>query len=114
LQAVDLSAQFGHQVGGVFVEEVEVTDGLLEIAFIHGAVENPLINGIEILGVSSQVPDTPINVTALNDQVNFEGDVLDGSLVVSASGGDGNLSYSIIGAPPGIVIEPTNGQIGGT
>ncbi|MBI6121471.1 putative Ig domain-containing protein, partial [Salegentibacter maritimus] len=27
---------------------------------------------------------------------------------------DGNLSYSIIGAPPGIVIEPTNGQIGGT
>ncbi|MBI6119866.1 malectin domain-containing carbohydrate-binding protein, partial [Salegentibacter maritimus] len=114
LGAIDLSAQFGHQVGGLFVEEVEVTDGLLEIAFIHGAVENPLINGIEILGVSSQVPDTPINVTALNDQFNFEGDVLDGSLVVFASGGDGNLSYSIIGAPPGIVIEPTNGQIGGT
>ncbi|OEY73574.1 hypothetical protein APR40_08100 [Salegentibacter salarius] len=114
LDDIDLSGKFGHQVGGVIVKEVEVTDGLLEIAFIHGAIENPLINGIEILEVASGVPNTPINVSAIEDQVNFEGDVLDGSLVVSASGGDGNLTYSISGAPSGVVIEPTNGQIGGT
>ncbi|WP_282019245.1 putative Ig domain-containing protein, partial [Salegentibacter mishustinae] len=56
---------------------------------------------------------TPIEVSAIEDQVNFEGDALDGSLAVSASGGDGNLTYSISGAPSGVVIEPTNGQIGG-
>ncbi|UBZ06270.1 putative Ig domain-containing protein [Salegentibacter mishustinae] len=114
LDDIDLSNRFGHQVGGVIIKEVEVTDGLLEISFIHGAIENPLINGIEILGVASGVPNTPINVSAIEDQLNFEGDVLDGSLAVSASGGDGNLTYSISGAPSGVVIEPTNGQIGGT
>ncbi|SKB34153.1 Por secretion system C-terminal sorting domain-containing protein [Salegentibacter holothuriorum] len=114
LDDIDLSDIFGHQVGGVLVKEVEVTDGLLEIAFIHGTIENPLINGIEILGVSSEVPDTPINVSGIADQTNFENDALDGSLAVVASGGDGNLTYSISGAPPGVSIEPTNGQIGGT
>ncbi len=46
--------------------------------------------------------------------MNSEGDVLDGSLAVSASGGDGNLTYSMSGAPSGVSIEPANGQIGGT
>jgi len=114
LDDIDLSSRFGHQVGGVIIKEVEVTDGLLEISFIHGVIENPLINGIEILGVASGAPNTPINVSAIEDQVNFEGDVLAGSLAVSASGGDGNLIYSISGAPAGVIIEPTNGQIGGT
>ncbi|WP_229792229.1 malectin domain-containing carbohydrate-binding protein, partial [Salegentibacter mishustinae] len=77
LDDIDLSSRFGHQVGGVIIKEVEVTDGLLEISFIHGAIENPLINGIEILGVASGVPSTPINVSAIEDQVNFEGDALD-------------------------------------
>ncbi|MBI6119112.1 T9SS type A sorting domain-containing protein, partial [Salegentibacter maritimus] len=70
LQAVDLSAQFGHQVGGVFVEEVEVTDGLLEIVFIHGAVENPLINGIEILGVSTEsLNSSSTDVTKVQEDI---------------------------------------------
>ena len=84
---------------------MEVTDGLLEISLIHGAIENPLINGIEILGVASGGQNTPIQVTAIADQVNSEGDILDGSLAVSASGGDGNLTYSMSGAPSGVSID---------
>jgi hypothetical protein len=40
--------------------------------------------------------------------------VLNGSLVVSASGGEGNLSYSITGAPQGVTINSNNGTISGT
>ncbi|MEO0949298.1 MAG: Calx-beta domain-containing protein, partial [Cyanobacteria bacterium J06641_5] len=51
LDNIDLSAQFGHQVGGVISNVVEVTDGTLNIEFFHGAANNPLVNGIEILQV---------------------------------------------------------------
>ena len=111
LDDLDLSATFGHSVGGMIQKTVEVTDGVLNISFIHG-VENPLINGIEILGASGE--HTPIKVAKIPDQINFIGEELDGSLAVVATGGDGNLNYSISGQPIGITIEPTNGQIGGT
>ncbi|MEM7580208.1 MAG: malectin domain-containing carbohydrate-binding protein, partial [Cyanobacteria bacterium P01_A01_bin.80] len=48
LDDIDLSSQFGHEVGAVISNTVEVTDGTLNLEFIHG-VENPLINGIEIV-----------------------------------------------------------------
>lgn len=51
---IDLSNQFGHLVGGVISNTVSVTDGTLNLEFLHG-VENPLINGIEIL----KIGDTP-------------------------------------------------------
>ncbi|MEM6519088.1 MAG: malectin domain-containing carbohydrate-binding protein [Cyanobacteria bacterium P01_C01_bin.70] len=50
LNDIDLSAQFGHQVGGVITYQANVTDGVLNIEFLH-QVENPLINGIEIVQV---------------------------------------------------------------
>ncbi|MCM4160834.1 hypothetical protein DHB64_13100 [Antarcticibacterium sp. W02-3] len=112
LDDLDLSKTFGHSVGGVVQKTVEVTDGVLNISFIHGAAQNPLINGIEILASSGV--HTPIEVATIPDQINFVGEELDGSLVVVATGGDGNLNYSISGQPSGITIEPTNGQIGGT
>ena len=55
---IDLSNQFGHLVGGVINNTVSVTDGTLNIEFLHG-VENPLINGIEIVQVDDQPPTTP-------------------------------------------------------
>ncbi len=115
LNDIDLSATFGHEIGGVITNVVEVTDGSIDISLIHG-VENPLINGIEILSSSGNVTpvDTPIEVAEISEQLNVVGENLDGSLVVSATGGDGNLSYSMSGAPLGVYIEPTNGQIGGT
>ena len=45
LTNVDLSKQFGNLVGAEISDTVQVTDGILNIQFIHG-VENPLINGI--------------------------------------------------------------------
>ncbi|MDT0690004.1 malectin domain-containing carbohydrate-binding protein [Salegentibacter sp. F188] len=110
LDDLDLSGRFGHQVGGIVTYNAEVLDSAIDISFIHN-VENPLINGIEILGVSG---GNPIIVADLEDQINISGEELDGSLVVSASGGEGNLRYSMSGAPSGLVIEPTNGQIGGS
>ncbi|MEM6450000.1 MAG: malectin domain-containing carbohydrate-binding protein, partial [Cyanobacteria bacterium P01_D01_bin.105] len=50
LNNVDLSGQFGHLVGGMISNTVMVTDGTLNIEFSH-EVENPLINGIEIIKV---------------------------------------------------------------
>ena len=50
---IDPSAQFGHEVGGIISTNVEVTDGLLNLEFIHGAAENPMVNGIEILQLES-------------------------------------------------------------
>jgi len=109
---LDLSATFGHQVGGMLEFPVPLTDGTLNILFEH-VVENPTVNGIEILG--NVVLETPIVINnTIPNQSNAEGDQLDASLVVEASGGDGNLNYSAQGLPPGIDIEPTNGNIFGT
>lgn len=113
LDNIDLSAMFGHQIGGVISKVVEVTDGTIDISFIH-VVENPLVNGIEILGAPGAAGSTPIQVAQMEDQYHVVREVLDGSLVVNANGGDGNLVYSMTGAPAGVTIEPTNGQIGGT
>ncbi len=49
LDDVDLAAQFGSQVGGMISNTVAVTDGTLNIEFLHGLANNPVINGIEIL-----------------------------------------------------------------
>ena len=109
---LDLIASFGHKVGGMLSYEIPLTDGELNIKFLHDVIENPLVNAIEIVPSSS--PDIPIVLQPIADQTNTEGEQLDGSLAVQASGGDGNLVYSATGLPPGIMIEPTNGQIGGT
>ncbi|HHP7232168.1 MAG TPA: Calx-beta domain-containing protein [Xenococcaceae cyanobacterium] len=49
LSNIDLSAQFGHQVGGMITNTVNVTDGTLNIEFLHDIGNNPLVNGIEIV-----------------------------------------------------------------
>lgn len=46
---IDLSAMFGHGVGGVIERVVPVSDGTLNIEFRHGAANNPLVNAIEIV-----------------------------------------------------------------
>ena len=55
LDDLDLSGQFGHQVGAMIPNTALVTDGALDIEFIHGT-ENPLINGIEIIHLGSSQP----------------------------------------------------------
>ncbi|SFZ94054.1 Por secretion system C-terminal sorting domain-containing protein [Flaviramulus basaltis] len=107
---LDLVAEFGHQVAGMLSFPVTISDGELNIEFLHG-IDNPLINAIEI---RSFVLENQILVNNLSNQTNTVGDTLDGSLGVIASGGDGNLTFSATGLPSGVFIEPTNGQIGGS
>ncbi|WP_055392973.1 PKD domain-containing protein [Flagellimonas eckloniae] len=111
LTEIDLSGTYGYRVATVLSHVVNINDGFIDIEFLHG-VENPIINGIEILDVSDT--DTPIYVHQLEDQRNAPGEELDGSLGPLVSGGDGNLNFSVSGLPNGISIDPTNGQLGGT
>lgn len=105
----DLSNEYGHWVGAMESFNVTVTDGSLEIEFLH-QVDNPLINAIEILG-SPITP--PISVDAIANQTNEIDDNV--YLEVIASGGDPmeNFTYSATNLPTGISIEPTTGVIDG-
>lgn len=106
---LDLVARYGHKVGAMEQYPVRITDGYLNISYISN-IQSPLVNAIEIWGKPIQ---TPIIVESLADQLSFLGQELDGSLFVSASGGDGALNYKATGLPPGLDIEPTNGTIYG-
>jgi hypothetical protein len=55
---LDLSAQFGHQTAVMLSYAVNVSDGELNIDFIHG-VENPLVNAIEIVAIDAPPPPPP-------------------------------------------------------
>ncbi|MFS4448772.1 PKD domain-containing protein [Maribacter sp. 2307UL18-2] len=112
LNDIDLSGTYGHQTGTVITHTLKVTDGSVDVSFLHGTIENPLINAIEILDADND--DTPIYLNPVANQFNNPGQALDGSLGVNAFGGDGNLQFSASGLPAGVTIEPTNGQIGGT
>ena len=110
---IDLSAQFGHLVAGMLAFDVAVSDGALDLEFIHD-VENPLINGIEILSLGSGGSNQPPAVDPIADQNSQEGDVSTVSVAATDSDGPDNLEYSATGLPPGLDIEFTNGQIFGT
>lgn len=105
----DLSQQYGHKVGAMESYTVVVSDGELNIEFLH-VTENPLINAIEILS-TNQVVIPPIVVTAVPTQQNELGD--EPVLSIIPSGGDANetFSFAATGLPPGLTIEPTNGSI---
>ncbi len=108
----DLSAQYGSAVGAMESYQVTVTDGVLNIEFIH-QTENPLINAIEILGNGGTV-NPPITLNPVADQT----DNLGATPVLSiiASGGDANetFTFEAAGLPTGLTIEETNGSILGT
>jgi large repetitive protein len=110
---VDLVVLFGHLTGGMLSHSMNITDGNIDIEFIHN-IQNPLINGIEILGPGVGSGPPPIVIDPIPNQLNQEGDIAD--ITVIASGGDPNenFTYSASGLPPGVQIEPTNGLISGT
>ena len=112
LNDMDLSATFGHEVGTVISHILKINDGAIDISFLHGAAENPLVNAIEI--IDAPEGNTPIYVHPVANQNSVVGQQLNGNLGIVAIGGDGNLQYQASGLPPGLTIEPTNGQIGGT
>ena len=65
LDDIDLVEQFGHETGGVIYNTVMVTDGTLDLEFIHSAVENPLVNGIEIVRLSGEENSTSPTVSSV-------------------------------------------------
>lgn len=112
INGLDLSAKYGHKVGAMEAYQTTVSDGSLDIEFLR-EVENPLINGIEILSVGP-VDLGPLAITPIPDQSNAEGQEV--NLTVNVSGGlfGVNYDFSIQGAPEGVEIDPTNGLIYGT
>jgi hypothetical protein len=113
LTDLDLTATFGHEVGGVVSHVVEVTDGQLDVDFFQGSANNPLLNGIEVIAGVGGGGSTPISVAPIGDQVSLEGDAI--NLPVLASGGDtGSFSFSASNLPPGLQIDPTTGLLFGT
>ncbi|MEO0763438.1 MAG: malectin domain-containing carbohydrate-binding protein, partial [Pseudomonadota bacterium] len=72
LDDIDLAADFGHQVGAMISNQVTVTDGQLNIEFLHG-VENPLINAIEIVQLVGVDVDPTVSILS-GDQTVGEGD----------------------------------------
>jgi len=69
---VDLAEEAGHQVGTVRTYET-TADGMIDIRFLH-VVDNPLVNGIEIV----QTSGTPDVLAALPTSLDF-GQVVTGS-----------------------------------
>ncbi|PQJ15218.1 PKD domain-containing protein, partial [Aureicoccus marinus] len=112
LNDIDLAESFGSFNGGVFSHIIKVNDSEINIEFIHGVIENPMVNAIEILDVPDF--DTPIYLKQIADQINEPGTQINNGLAVQAFGGDGNLSYDALNLPPGLTIEPTNGLFTGT
>ena len=112
LDNIDLSGTYGFRHGIVISHTIEVQDGFIDISIMDIGTQNALIRGIEVIEAFDS--ETPITINPIADQSGLEGEQLDGSLFVQASGGEGNLQYTAVGLPPGLVIEPTNGQIGGT
>ncbi|WP_424930544.1 malectin domain-containing carbohydrate-binding protein [Amaricoccus tamworthensis] len=70
---LDPTALFGHKVGGVVSTVVEVTDGTLDLEFLHG-VQNPIVNAIEVSSVSGPTPVTVSIASGASISVN-EGEV---------------------------------------
>ncbi len=105
---LDLSENYGHEVGAMIQINTSVTDGNLDIELIQN-IENPLINGIEILGVQYPL----ISINQIPNQDNFTGDIADLSVVAFGGNPNLNLNYAISGQPTGVDIEPTNGLIFG-
>jgi hypothetical protein len=120
-QNVDLSAEFGHQVGGLLSFVVEVNDGTLnvELGRNKGAgsssVENPTINGIEILqgAVTPPDPSTPVLNILNATQTVIEGDTAFISIATNATVPQGqqvDFTYVIEGvtATPESDYSPDN------
>ncbi len=68
LDDIDLSGDFGNQVGTLITHQVTVTDGQLNIDFLH-EVENPLVNGIEIVRLAALDVTPTVSIISGNQVV---------------------------------------------
>lgn len=109
----DIFADVGPGNAVVKLFPVTVTDGILNIVFTT-VTNNAKVSAIAILNQTGGGGNPITWDTTVSNQTNSAGEALDGSLVAVVQGGDGNIQYSATGLPPGVFIEPTNGNIYGT
>ncbi len=67
---LDLVSEFGHRRGGMLSYPVTVSGGSLEVGFLHGASENPLINAIEVLVDGNDSNIVQLQSKILVDEIN--------------------------------------------
>lgn len=114
---IDAIARNGALGAFMLSHTLTVTDGTLDIEFIHLDMENPAIKAIEIIDISEDVMNglEPI-VTNPGAQVGVEGDVV--NLQIQATDANtvacGPLSYEATNLPDNLTINPTTGLISGT
>ncbi|MDH3698863.1 MAG: PKD domain-containing protein, partial [Flavobacteriaceae bacterium] len=60
LNDIDLSGTYGHQIGTVITHILTISDGSIDIKLLHGSIENPLINAIEIFATPTN--EAPVAV----------------------------------------------------
>lgn len=104
LNDVDLSSQFGNEVGAMISNLVTVNDGVLNIEFQHG-VENPLVNGIEIIQIGGGGPTLPsVSIVGGDQNVQEDAGQVQISLLTSATvpaGESVTVSFDIV---PGTAV----------
>jgi glucose/arabinose dehydrogenase len=100
LDNVDLSARFGNTVGGMISKTVQVTDGTLNIQFLHG-VENPLLNGIEILQLPTAPTANQVSIAATTQASEPSSNGLFTVSLTQPSTTDTVITYSVAGTATG-------------
>ncbi len=117
LDNVDLIDLFGHQTGGVISNTVNVSDGTLNIDFLHD-VENPLINGIEILQLGDEMTDeqvpgeNQVSITSTQNAVEANADGLFTVSLSEAATTDTTIGYNVGGtATPGEDYNTLTGTV---
>ncbi|GAB5378278.1 MAG: hypothetical protein AcusKO_47400 [Acuticoccus sp.] len=103
LDDLDLSATFGHKVGGMYEWIGAVTDGTIDIDFGH-VVENPLVNAVEIISIGTGNPAVSVADAVVGEE--------DGALNVAISAApfppvddDITVTYEIRPVPGGATPE---------
>ncbi|UZS00164.1 putative Ig domain-containing protein [Chondrinema litorale] len=117
MKDIDMYGRAGAK--GAFMLDHVVTvssDGILDIDFINTGVQNPVVNGIEILEYSGSVSSNNVPIVSNpGSQTNIEGDLI--SVQITATDGDDgsqSLSYVATGLPSGLSIDSSSGLISGT
>jgi Malectin domain len=71
-QSFDIFAEAGANTALIKTAVMQVTDGQLNITFLHGPVEHPFVNAIEIVsrqGPASQEPTAPTGLSAASPSI---------------------------------------------
>ncbi|MDJ0923879.1 MAG: choice-of-anchor D domain-containing protein, partial [Acidimicrobiia bacterium] len=110
---LDLSDEFGHEVGAMLSYET-VSDGVVDIDFIHG-VENPLVNGIELVVAGPQPNVLGVSPAAVNFGTVVAGSSTTQTVTLTnlgdAAGPDPTITINSLtvagGAPFSITDQPT-------